>query len=170
MMEHPYLHELFKAVLLYDSSDAIKILKQHNKGKLIHDWEIEKAHQESIVVPHYPANKIGVMDVCWIMKHSTRDHLGHRVIYHEVKTGKYDFDEVWSKYRKHSSYIQPTKTYYGTEVGKTNSPLIIWAWPKYHEANKKLKSDKTKIIWFYPLWWLQPILKRRFSEIKDVIL
>ena len=47
MIEHPYLHELFKAVLLYDSIDAKEVLKQHHKGKLMHAWEIENAYQES---------------------------------------------------------------------------------------------------------------------------
>ena len=101
--------------------------------------------------------------------------MGLRIIYHEIKTGKYDLKEVLSKYYDHSSVIRPNPLYctnwvYNTGAGRTNSPLVIWAWPKYHFENEKRKKDKTQIVWFASLCWLQPILKKRFSEFKEVLL
>ena len=193
-LEHPYLHELFKAVILYDAPKVKKILAREIGGKLMKEWELDKAYQE--IAPASKWEKYnGNIDILWSLlktKFYEKERIDKRVILHEIKTGAYDVVEVIMKYRK--SHYSPTGDYKGQGFRATtrDAPLYIWAWKKYHDsAEIPLETTKLHIgeyiddenilhsfdkdfnaeilikrggVRRLPLDWLLPILEERMSE------
>ena len=174
-LEHPYLHELFKAVLLYDAPKVKKILAGKIGGKLVNEWELDRAYQEIAPSREYERYN-GNADVLWILR-KPKPVCGYRMIVHEVKTGEYDINEIVVKYGKchyspamhNAGCVRPTTT---------NTPLYVWGWKKYHNSDlekektlstimddfntkKKIKRGAVRLL---PLDWLLPILEERMSE------
>lgn len=175
-LEHKYLHELFKAVLLYDAPKVKKILARKIEGsnKLMKEWELVKPYQEIAPTPEKEKYKKNV-DVMWILKHPEREERGFRRILHEVKTGNFDIDDVVGSYknlhyyafgeRKSESWDDEYSTAY---AGTTNTPIYIWGWKKYQRSPKNYKIKKLKsrsAVRQLPLDWLLPILEERMGEI-----
>lgn len=173
-LEHPYLHELFKAVLLYDAHDVKKILADKIKGKLMREWGLDRAYQEIAPSREYERYN-GNVDVLWILQHPK--HFGYRIVAHEVKTGKYDINKIVLKYEK--CHYSPAKHNAGcVRPTTTNTPLYVWGWKKYHNIDlekektlltitddshtqKKIKRGAVRLL---PLDWLLPILEERMEE------
>lgn len=184
--EHPYLHELFKAVLLYDAPKVKKMLARKIKGsnKLMRDWVLLKSYQE--IAPTSKEERYnGNVDVLWILDAPTgvSEHdSGRRPVAHEIKTGKFDIAETIIKYRK---------THYAGGIYRTtipDHPLYIWGWKKYlylknishnvisfptkshsgytyehtFDVQKTLDRGGVRLL---PLDWLLPILEERTGEI-----
>ena len=168
-LEHPYLHELFKAVLLYDAPKVKKMLAMKLKGsnKLMKKWEFDRAYQEITPSREYERYN-GNIDVLWVVRNPRYAHdrahpAGYRTILHEVKTGKHDINEIVLKYRK--------SHYHGVRAAQTNIPLYVWEWKKHHSYKSgNLCTDVQNFINRgavrpLPLDWLLPILEKRMGEI-----
>ena len=173
-IEHPYLHELFKAVLLYDAPEVKKILAREIGGKLMREWKLDRAYQEIAPSPEHERYS-GNIDVLWILRHPK--HFGYRMIMHEVKTGKYNINEIVVKYEK-CHYSPATHNAGSARPTTTNTPLYVWGWKKYHNSDlekeetlltimdgfdtkKKIKRGAVRLL---PLDWLLSILEERMSE------
>jgi hypothetical protein len=175
-LEHPYLHELFKAVLLYDAPKVKKILAKKKGGKLLYEWELFKKYQEISPTPENERYKKNV-DVMWILKHPEREELGVRRILHEVKTSSYNIDDVVGSYKNLHFYAFGEEKngswrdeYFTAYAGTTNTPIYVWGWKKYNAFKKYEHADVQKAIdrgevRVLPLDWLLPILKERMSGI-----
>lgn len=175
---HKYLHELFKAVLLYDALDVKKILAREIGGKLMREWKLERAYQEISPTPERERYS-GNIDILWVLE---KEKKGKRFVLHEVKTGSYDVVEVIKKYRK--SHYSATVEGGGISPTQTNAPLYIWAWKKHHKSidippekvtlrvgkyqlNKDFevaKLIKRGAVRLLPLEWLCPILEEKINE------
>lgn len=177
-LEHSYLHELFKAVLLYDAPVIKEILAGEIGGKLMREWELERAYQEISPTREWERYS-GNIDVLWVLEGGRK---GKRFVLHEVKTGNYDVIKVIKKYRKnhYSTSIEGG----GISPTQTNAPLYIWAWKEHHESidilpewvtfrigkyqhNKDFepaKLVKRGAVRLLPLEWLCPILEEKIKE------
>jgi len=183
-LEHSYLHELFKAVILYDAPEVKKMLAKRIGGKLMKEWTLIISYQE--ISPKTEEERYnGNADVLWILrapKSVSPDDSGRRPIVHEVKTGKYDIAETIIKYRK--------THYEGGRYRTTlpDHPLYLWGWKKYSDkknirggeisfstksgsgrwyehtfdVEKTIKRGGVRLL---PLDWLLPILEERMSEV-----
>lgn len=182
-LEHSYLHELFKAVLLYDDAQKVqKILARKIGGKLMKEWKIDRTYQELAPAREWEKYK-GNVDVLWTLTHPNTDICGRRIVAHEIKTGHYVVETIIKKYRNlhyssgghNAGDVRPTTT---------NTPLFIWGWVKYHKNASDEEKTRPKVLneWFgddprneelirrgavrlLPLDWLLPILEERMSEI-----
>lgn len=187
----PYLHELFKSVLLYEPEAVKRILARRVGGKLLRNWRFERAYQERVgFLPKYlPAVKstdrtvfrcilperAASADVIWILNQDEGGFsLSRRIITHEVKTGKYDLKEVIKKYKKKEFKIED----WSFKVGYPAAPLYIWSWRKYIPSLElKRDDDYSRCDYEYlpkqsfrllPLEWLVPILEKRMEVFVDV--
>lgn len=175
---HRYLHELFKAVLLYDAPEVKEILGREIGGKLMREWKLERAYQE--ISPAYEWERYnGNIDVLWVLEGGK---MGKRFVLHEVKTGNYDVIEVIKKYRK--SHYSASANGGGISPTQTNAPLYIWAWKKHHESidippervtfrvgkyQRNKDFEPTKLIKrgavrLLPLEWLCQISEEKIKE------
>lgn len=191
-LEDRYLHELFKAVLLYNAPEVKKILAMKIGGKLMKEWKLEdRTHQEISPTSKWERYN-GNIDVIWYLskiKFYEKERICQRVILHEVKTGKYDIVGVIKKYRR--SHYSPMGNFeQGFRATTRDAPLYIWAWKKYQFLNKQrsktIKPPEGLVKWFdpdsdndvivdmlikrggvrlLPLDWLLPILEERMSEV-----
>ena len=182
-LEHSYLHELFKAVVLYDAGEVKTILSKEIGGRLLKEWVLDRVYQEIAPAKSWERYN-GNCDVLWVLKYPDREEIGHRIIIHEVKTGHYDVAGVIAKYRR-STFSPGGYAAGNARPTSTNTPLYIWAWQKYHASNNtpiervtlrigkyqyNKDFDVQKIIArggvrLLPLDWLLPILEREMEKI-----
>ena len=172
--EHSYLHELFKAVLLYNAPEVKKILAREIGGKLMKEWELYKPYQEITPTPE-KERYIKAVDVIWLLKHPEREELGLRRIIHEVKTGNCDVDDIVHIYKNlhFCAFKEGNGDSWKDEcshdsAGTTNTPIYIWAWRKNrilaedYETKKLIKRGAVRLL---PLDLLIPILEEGMSEV-----
>ena len=163
----PYLHMLFKAVLIYEAESIKKILKLKIGGKLLTDWELADTIEERVGGKAWKEQEISPRqaDVIWILQHPKREDLGTRIIVHEIKTGSFSILEEFTRYRS-SRYKCRNDTRY-TRAGTTNSPIFLWVWQKnFEELPKEAKQGSFKQL---QLEWLLPILKFKIKAIRDFL-
>ena len=165
MISHPYLHELFKACLLYDAGEVIRKLHFHFPSwKLARYWAVKSSHQEfrilrsPWVADDEPKARKG--DVLWILRKRKHRRSYETSILHEIKTGDFDVNEVFYKYRDY-------RTPFGNVGGITY--LWIWGWDEILNTQQPDKIVKHKIrygrVRLLPLEIIFPIVKRRMEEI-----
>ena len=172
-LEHSYLHELFKAVLLYDAPKVKKILAREVGGKLMNEWVLVKPYQEITPTPEKERYRKAA-DIVWILKHPAREDLGRRRVIHEVKTGKCYVSDIVSVYKNlHFYAFKQGKRdswqdeYFHSYAGTTNTPIYIWAWkknrilPEDPETKKLIKRGAVRLL---PLDWLLPVLEEGMEE------
>jgi len=170
MISHPYLHELFKACLLYDAKEVSKKLQLYYPSwKLVREWNIKSTHQEFRVLrkpwietlDNEPDARKG--DVVWVA--TRRDKKYGRslevAILHEVKTGNFDVNEIFRKYQNY-------RTPFGSVCGLTY--LWVWGWDEVLSAQQPSEKVTNKIryggfIRLLPLDIIFPIVKKRIKEI-----
>lgn len=97
-LEHAYLHELFKAVLLYDAPKVKKALARKIGGKLMNEWILVKPYQEITPTPERERYRKAA-DIIWTLKHPAREELGRRRVIHEVKTGNCYVSDIVHSYK-----------------------------------------------------------------------
>jgi len=172
VISSPYLHELFKACLLYDAEDAMRKLRHHYPSwKLVSDWKLVTSHQEILLqkirkwkegklLPSIPKqHKVG--DVVWEL--SLEDRKGVTVrksIVHEIKTGRFSINEIFEEY-----------DWFRTRLGHIGgfSPLWVWGWKSILNAQQPNEGVERKIrygfIRLIPLEIIFSIVKKRMEEI-----
>ena len=173
-LEHPYLHELFKAVLLYDAPKVKRILAREIGGKLMKEWELVKPYQEITPTPEKERYRKAA-DIIWILKRPEREELGLRRIIHEVKTGNCDVDNIVHSYKNlhFCTFKEGKRDSWQDEcfhdyAGTTNTPIYIWAWrknwilPEDPETKKLRKRGAVRLL---PLDWLLPALEEGMSVV-----
>ena len=159
-ISNPYLHELFKSVLIYDAHDVKKLLAGKIGGKLLKKWELVRAYQEISPTREKERYK-GKIDVLWVLKHPEREELGFRRILHEVKTGVYDVNDVVKKYKGLRYFeIEGDAGSFWSSAGTTNTPIYIWSWKELHQDYPNNGSVKQM-----PLEWLLIILRHRLKDL-----
>jgi len=104
MISHPYLHELFKACLLYDAEEVARMLcSYYPSWKLVNEWNIISVQQEFIAHKAFPEEdgpKFRKGDVVWLLaKVNVQGYLQKVAILHEVKTGNFDINQIFQKYK-----------------------------------------------------------------------
>ncbi len=119
----PYLHELVKATVLYDSGSVLFHVKQlYPKSRLLSDWEIAETRQE-VVLSNWNYTKHKTGDVVWVLKkvNDYGDVLENSIV-HEIKTGAAVVYDIYKNYEG--------VRYRGgcTVMASTANPLWIWAW------------------------------------------
>jgi len=147
----PFLHSLFKAVLVYDAEEIKGLIKKRIGGKLMAEWELTGVYEEMLSSRTYKMKQKKI-DVLWVLEHPTRE-LGERRVLHEVKTGMFDLVKTIKSYRS---------CYFGHDLYShavtTNHPLYIWNW--------KLKGNRLGgAVELVPLTWLLPFVERRLADI-----
>lgn len=175
LLEHPYLHELFKAVLLYDDAQKVKdMLAIEIGGKLMKEWELCRKYQEITPTPEKERYRKAV-DVIWILKRPEDKTVGLRRVIHEVKTGNCDVGDIVRSYKglRFCAFENGDGDSWKDEcshdyAGTTNTPIFIWSWKKHqilpedYETKKLIMRGAVRLL---PLDWLLPILKEGMSEI-----
>lgn len=171
-IEHPYLHNLFRTALLYDARKIKQILGVKLGGKLLNDWELVRSYEE--ILSYHPSpsfrdikEKKVKADAVWMVKKRLDNGvLGHRLIIHEIKSGRCDLDEIVQRYS--SCRFMPRVRYCFHRVLTTNAPLFVWCWPKY--ANIKTNKENQKLLKrgalrICRLDWLLDVLYNRLEEV-----
>ena len=153
VISDPVLHDVIKAVLHYYPQECfeicsdIPILKKSNlftKGF----WSFDKSMEEFL------NERYRQHDVLWIFC-STEYNYDYQIT-HEVKTGRYDIEEVSKKY------------YLGSQ-----SQIWIWAWQSVNKdttpQNPKeiLRNGRIKLL---DLEYLLPVIIPKVSEIYNRLL
>ena len=154
----PFLHDIFKTILVYDADNIKKELHKKLGGKLLSDdWKLIHSYPE----PRPTRRRKGVIkkpaDAIWILKSRLYEKEDlTRFIIHEVKTGSFSTDELINIY---------SNLYFTDKRMKamccSGTPLFIWAW----HINSVHRERNFKIL---PLEWLIPATEKRLNEILDV--
>jgi len=163
-LEHPYLHELFKSVLLYDAELVKKKLAVRIGGKLLEVWKLERAYQE--ILGRTEEGIKPKADIVWLLSHPGREELGTRRIIHEVKTGRWDLEEQIEQYLGVKIVVRRTDRYYPW-VATTNTPLYIWSWKKYFPSASAMRNTRIErgAVRILPLDLLLPIMYQKLEDI-----
>lgn len=172
-MEHPYLHDLFKTVLLYDAGEVKHKLERRFSRRKILKWNLYRSYTEFLSrYPRYWSDKTenqSKADIIWLIWNTFEDsnRFEWSLIIHEVKTGKHNLDEIVQNYKK--SYFKLQDCKFGRI--KTKMPLFVWCWPKYNnnysnELTKKLLQRGA--VQICDLNWLLDILYKRLEEVFEV--
>jgi len=143
MISNPILHDIIKseidhrARLVFDICKDIPVLKKSNLFKKDY-WSFSEARQEQLNRRYYQA------DVVWFFEGKEMDNY---YIVHEIKTGYYEFSEIYQKYRT-----------------GMNGQIWIWGWNKIN--NTKMLPDKFKRkIRIIDIEYLKPLLKQELHQI-----
>ena len=168
MISHPYLHELFKACLLYDAEEVVRKLRPYYPSwKLLRYWSIKSAHQEFRVLrnpwaevsDNEPEARKG--DVVWVLRKRKHGRLYVTAILHEIKTGDFDINGIFCKYRNY-------RTPFGNVGGTTY--LWIWGWEEVLNTQRldeevRRRMQYRKSVRLLPLDIIFPIVKKRVREL-----
>lgn len=122
-ISHPVFHDIIKSILQFQYEDVFEIcrnLPETKDSRIFKSgyWEFKKSHQEHIIetqgVPFAKADGI------WTFKTKQNTYPANQEyrIVHEVKTGRYNITEVYSK----------AYAWQGSQVW-------IWGWPTQHLQN-----------------------------------
>jgi hypothetical protein len=172
---NPYLHELFKSVLMYDTEECIKIVQKHLKTSILANPNIVRVQQEYKLTNTKKAKygedyraKIG--DVLWVFEKSRKVP-----IIHEIKTGMINLADIVDKYKGVSYYDSATNFNYWI-LGWGH--LWVWCWedilkensfdyPEHENVVLREITHKTnkKQARLLPLEWLLPVVDSRLSDI-----
>lgn len=159
----PYLHELFKAVLLYEAERIKVVLAQKLEGKLLREWTLVRSFQELLGFNRWRKEAVQA-DVVWMLNHPVRADLGYRAIIHEVKTGQFSCYKEFERYQGvgFKFFFEQGERRIKTNLRccSTNIPLYIWDWKKYLEAVNDLDFRKGAYQ-SLPLEWILPILEEK---------
>lgn len=127
---HPFLHEMFKAEILYNYGRTFQTFINKNPKSKLQEWNILESRQEIIIsngvkryIPNGYKQKIG--DVMWILerKDNHGKSLTKRII-HEIKTGDCDILSIFSEYKGLMSNIKNDSN--NRVAGEDY--LWIWGW------------------------------------------
>lgn len=131
MISNPILHDIIKSELNYKADSVFDICKTIPSVKTSnlftkHYWEFKESRQEQLNSRYYQA------DVVWYFDGKKNDNY---YIVHEIKTGVYNTEEIYKKYRTGMS-----------------GQIWVWGWNNINnetEDNKKIK--KLDIEYLIPL-------------------
>jgi len=145
MISHPVFHDFVKSLLhreqqrVFELCTTIPSLNSSNLFKK-DAWVLADADQEVLMrVTHRPLGKI---DAVWYFKRQGDVYPPNQTFFliHEVKTGKYDAEEVYQKYYTWS-----------------NCQIWIWAWEVHHRKNVVADQKIKRFIRQPDLEILQPL-------------
>ena len=181
---NPYLHEIFKAIIRYEYDKVWNLLAKKFEWNLLKNYEIEMSkdeiplyYGETKVVPNegeYVAihdDPCSYADVTWFVRHRTKGYTS--IIFHEVKTGKYNVSEVVGKYFCNKTLHMSNEHAFGPRF------LFIWAWQENHMINIKRLSQgydgyisvksrvKSGHVRFVPLELIAPMAKRVIKDLYE---
>lgn len=158
---NPYLHNLFKAVLIYDADKVKRLLEKKVGGKLLTDWKLVWCREES-EGQSYSDQHLKFVDVMWELEHKDRE-LGYRMIKHEIKTGKnIDAEEIMKGYKD----CRFQSGYRWSPGVNTNFPLYLWIWRDAVLVKGKTSEEEERKGTFriVHLDWIVPILEDKLKE------
>jgi len=171
---HPFLHELFKACIHYKAKEVIETLKAYYRWKIFHEWEFVESRQEvrhlKIIRAGFKMKyKLGTQaDVIWKMRRVNRvGSTIYMLVIHEIKTGRFDINEIWEKYRE----IQGSRILLKREDKKgVANRVLVWGW-KDEILRQKInpKLENSIMIKMIPLEYILSIMLKELAEIGFVL-
>lgn len=143
IVSSPILHDIIKSELnhnsnaIYNLCKEIPAIKNSNLFKKDY-WEFKEARQEQLNIRYYQADGV------WFFDGQQNDNY---YIVHEVKTGGYDIDGVYKKYRTGMS-----------------GQIWIWGWKQINDS-KTLGKEYQRKIKLIDIEYLKPILIKDLNTI-----
>lgn len=143
IVSSPILHDIIKSELnhnprvIYNLCREIHTIKNSNLFKKDY-WQFEEARQEQLNIRYYQADGV------WFFNGQKNDNY---YIVHEVKTGGYDIDVIYKKYRTGMS-----------------GQIWIWGWKQINDS-KTLGKEYQRKIKLIDIEYLKPILINDLNKI-----
>jgi len=151
---HPYLHDLFSSVLVYDAREVRKILKEKFPNEeLITRFKIYVARKEFPLLWKHPEEMpwpFHFVDVVWFVSNGEKGS-----VVHEIKTGR-----KWQGAWKEFSWTATVFKDYPLVPEHPRTLFCLWIWQEHYQEVE------------FPPWvrvcfldWIYPILEKRLEEI-----
>jgi hypothetical protein len=192
------MHDIFKAIIRYYPDEVFALVKDKFNSKVFETRHIVSAKDEVMLFDKYDfvdwnefaalssrpnnsgwyelRNRIDnklrhakYADCSWSLASPEDPQTYHFTIIHEIKTGKFDINEVIDKYN--NLYVYSYRRTGGRSHVTEGAPLWVWAWhDKINEQtpNKQWSSKlKRRSVRYFELEWITPLVVEKINNCRQ---